>query len=387
MTLLDEEIKCLEDWANGKKAKPSRIQLEPTFKCNLNCVYCGRHLKQFDYSSELSDEKWKEIAKSVVNIGFRSVILSGEGEVFSEPKRTLMLIKYFKEHDIDGSIISNGTLLYENIIKTLVELGWNDLVISVDGSNPKLHDSLSGIKGSFEKVKNNLTLLKKYKKKFKSKLPELCFITVVTSKNYKDFPNIVKFANKVGCWKITFMPLFNSSNIPYHKKLMLTNNDVSKLVEVMQKVKELSKEFNIQTNADHVLERKEEFSNQTHDNLDMKIGKTNKKYENKKVVESKQKPWEPCYQPWLTMTLGADGVCRACCFLHNIVDSVQDKTLDEVWLGPVFNKLREQVYNKGSVPGCEGCAEPVILRNKELEAELKRRKLSPLKFKEYENGS
>ena len=383
MTLLDEEIKCLKNWVEGKKAKPSRIQVEPTFKCNLKCVYCGRHLKKFDYSKELSDKKWMEIAKSIVRIGFKSVILSGEGEIFCEPKRTLMLIKYFKKNNLDGSIISNGTLLDENIIKTLVKTGWNDLVISIDGSNEKIHDSLSGVKGSFEKVKKNLLLLKKYKEMYNSKLPELCFITVVTNRNYKDFSNIVKLAHQVGCWKITFMPLFNSSNISYHKKLRLDKKKVSELTKIMNEVKNLANKFDIQTNANHVLERKEEFTDEIYNTKNEK-GEDEKYVIPKKI--KKQKPWEPCYQPWLTMTLAADGVCRACCFLHDITDSVQDKPLDEVWFGPVFNKLREDIYNKGSVSGCEGCAEPVILRNKELEKELKKRRLFPLIFKEYKDG-
>lgn len=382
MSLLEYEIKCLLDWASGRKAKPSRIQIEPTLKCNLKCVYCGRHLKKFDYSKEIPDKKWDPIAKSVVDIGFKSVILSGEGEVFSEPERTLRLIEYFKKNGVDGSIITNGTLLNKGIIKTLVQLKWDDLVISVDGSNAEIHDKLSGVKGTFKKVLDNLITINEYKRTYESRLPEVCFITVVTNKNYKDFPNIIKLAHKVGCWKITFMPLFNSSNIPSHKDLKINNNQIQELVNIMDEVKELAREYNIQTNADHLLER-------TKEDVKCAAAQKNKKEsackKDEYIQETEKKPWEPCYQPWLTMTLGADGTCRACCFLHNITDSVKDKTLKEVWYGPVFNKLREDIYKKDSVPGCECCAEPVILRNKEIESELKRLKKFPLKIEEHTN--
>jgi len=373
MNLQNYEASCLINWANGKGARPSRIQIEPTFKCNLKCLYCGRNLKKFDYAKELSDRRWKSIAKSVVGIGFKNVILSGEGEVFSEPRRTLMLMKIFKKNKINGSVITNGTLLNRWMIRDIVRMKWDDMVFSVDGSNAEIHDSLSGVKGSFEKLLRNMLLIKKCKDVYKSKYPEICFITVVTNRNYKDFPNIIRLAKRVGCWKITFMPLFNSPNISSHKFLSLDEKQFSELGKIMDEVKKLSVIYNIQTNADHLLERKEE------------IVKMDSKEDNvkKRAKMIKQKPWEPCFQPWLTMTLAADGTCRACCFLHNIVDNVKNKSLEEVWYGPIFNKLRKDVYNNGSVPGCEACAEPVILRNKEIERELKKRKMYPLEFKGY----
>jgi len=385
MNLLDEEIICLKNWADGKKASPSRIQVEPTFKCNLKCIYCGRHSKKFDYKSELPDEKWKSIGKDIADIGFKSVILSGEGEIFCEPKRTLELAALFKKNNLNGSMITNGTLLNEKIIETLVRIKWDDMVISIDGSKAEIHDRLSQIKGSFGRVLKNLYLIKKYKKKYNTVYPELCFITVVTNRNYRDFPNIIKLAKDVNCRKITFMPLFNSENIESHSFLKISDSEYASLVNVMADVKKLAEEYNIETNSDHVLERLKPFYNdkiKTKDNIKtiIKTSKSDlKKIDSKdknKKEGKEQKPWEPCYQPWLTMTLAADGVCRACCFLHDIKDSVQDKSLNEVWFGPIFNKLRERVYNQGSVPGCESCAEPVILRNKQLERELKKRKIS-----------
>ena len=177
------------------------------------------------------------------------------------------------------------------------------------------------------------------------------------------------------------MPLFNSPNIPAHAFLKLNKKEFSELKRIMIEVERLAEKYKIQTNADHVLERGNEFTGADSKKIVPVIRKIR---QTGKEVKAK-KPWEPCYQPWLTMTIAADGTCRACCFLHYAIDDVKNKNLEEVWNGHVFNKLREEVYKKGSVAGCEGCAEPVILRNKEIEAKLKSIKKYPLIFREFEN--
>lgn len=412
------EVKCLLDWAEGKSGKPYRIQLEPTFRCNLKCIYCGRHDKKFDYESELPTEKWLEIVRDAAKIGFKSVILSGEGDVISTPEKTFEIIKEIKKLGLEGSVITNATLFTPNMIESIVKIGWDDLVISVDAPD-ETHDLLSGVPGSFDKLLKNLRLFKYWKDKLGKEKPDICFITVITNKNYKKFDKILDLAHEVGCKKITFMPLFNSLNIPRHKDIVLNEKDFENLKGmILNKLKPVSEKYGITTNLEHILERKEEligelifkkkhehkeiFSEEHTYSTNPKIYYQdtrvdfNRKYKPEKsdvkpseeingyVIHKNQDllPWEPCYQPWLTMTVDTSGLVRPCCFLHHNPDSVRGKrTLREVWYGPIFNDLRDKILRYGSVKGCNGCAEPVILRNKELKKELEALGLYPLKVR------
>lgn len=412
------EIRYLLDWAKGKPGKPYRIQLEPTFKCNLKCVYCGRHDKKFDYESELPTEKWLEIVHDAAKIGFKSVILSGEGDVIATPEKTFEIVKEIKKRGMEGSMITNATLFTPNMIEEIVKIGWDDMVISVDAPD-ETHDLLAGVPGSFEKLLKNLRIFKYWKDKLGKEKPDICFITVITNKNYKKFDKILDLAYEVGCKKVTFMPLFNSLNIPSHKNLVLNEKDFEDLKNILlNKVKPLSEKYEIATNLEHIIERKEEiikefvfkkipehketFAEEYTCSTTPKIYDEdtrvdfNRKYkpERADVKPSEERdnyithknwdllPWEPCYQPWLTMTIDASGLVRPCCFLHHNPDSIRGtRTLKDVWNGPIFNDLRDKIIRYGSVKGCHGCAEPVILRNKELRRELENLKLYPLKFK------
>ncbi|MBU4501120.1 MAG: radical SAM protein, partial [Nanoarchaeota archaeon] len=190
------ETQALIDWTEGKSGKPYRIQLEPTYKCNLKCVYCSRHNQTFDYESELPTEKWIEIVRDAAEIGFKSVILSGEGDVIATPERTFEMIKEIKKQGMEGSMITNATLFNPDMIEDIVRIGWDDMVISVDAPD-KSHDDLAGVKGSFEKVYRNLKLFKYWKDKLGKEKPDICFITVVTNKNYKKFGEIMELAHEV----------------------------------------------------------------------------------------------------------------------------------------------------------------------------------------------
>ena len=53
---------------------------------------------------------------------------------------------------MNGSITTNGTLLDQEHIRELVELGWDLLVFSIDGGDPETNDRLRGMAGAFKKA-------------------------------------------------------------------------------------------------------------------------------------------------------------------------------------------------------------------------------------------
>ena len=97
-------------WFKGKTAPPYMLQIWPTLKCNLNCIYCWRRLRDKIPEEKISPERYVEIIKEAGSIGIKRVEIAGGGEplVF---KKIFELTKLVKSSGMLGTMTSNGTLI------------------------------------------------------------------------------------------------------------------------------------------------------------------------------------------------------------------------------------------------------------------------------------
>lgn len=133
-----------------------RIGIELTGKCNLDCKFCSQDnivyrrcgCKKWDYSRELSDEKWE-------------VIFSG-GELLIRENLLKNLCREFYQNNIKVKMFTNATLINEDIAHFLKENNV-DLAINIISNNESLYDSIARKQGGYRSFKNGLELIKKYK--------------------------------------------------------------------------------------------------------------------------------------------------------------------------------------------------------------------------------
>jgi MoaA/NifB/PqqE/SkfB family radical SAM enzyme len=65
-------------------------------------------------------------------------------------------------------------------------------------------------------------------------------------------------------------------------------------------------------------------------------------------------PW-PCSEPWTTINVNAAGEVRPCCFNDQVLGDLTTQSLDEVWNGQAYRRLRAD-HLAGRVPaGCARC--------------------------------
>ncbi|MBU1863554.1 MAG: radical SAM protein [Candidatus Omnitrophica bacterium] len=134
-----------------RKRRPLLASLYITYRCNLQCPYCG-------YFKANSDElHWREVVSLVdelVRLGNKCIIFSG-GEVLLK-EGIGNIIDHCVNRGVCTIINSNGTLIEEKIddIKAA-----HFIQLSLDG--PKsIHDRIRGRAGVYEKVINAITILK-----------------------------------------------------------------------------------------------------------------------------------------------------------------------------------------------------------------------------------
>lgn len=199
---------------------PVSVVLELTTQCNVNCIHCylPEHKSQglsFDTVIRLVDELY--------DVGVSHILLTG-GEIFMR-EDILEIIKYIRKYHIRVTLLSNGTLLDEKIIHELSSLHITEFSTTLFSLHKNIHDKITQMQGSLERLLINLALLKEYKIRVKIKMPIIqtnkeCLTEV---KNYCDANNFEFYPSTI------IFPQNNGNQKPVH--LRLSDRDLVKVVK------------------------------------------------------------------------------------------------------------------------------------------------------------
>ena len=113
---------------------PEYIQLEPTIRCNYDCVGCTRLTVLKDRKLDISVNNVKKILQLLPTL--KKIKLMGLGEPFLHPEYEKIL-KLFQEKKLRLWSISNGSLLFRERHRNLVHKYYEDITISLDTTDAK----------------------------------------------------------------------------------------------------------------------------------------------------------------------------------------------------------------------------------------------------------
>ena len=151
-----EDFLLRHDQQNPRLAN---LQFELTSRCNERCIHCyipnGKKKSGFD----MSFEKFKFILDQYVAMDGLHVTLSG-GEALMN-KDILRILRYCREKDLQISLLTNLVSLKDEQIPVLQEVNLSLIQVSLYSMDPKIHDSITTVKGSFEKTKTAIEKLHK----------------------------------------------------------------------------------------------------------------------------------------------------------------------------------------------------------------------------------
>ena len=129
------------------KDKKPVVVWNVTRRCNLRCVHCYAQSKDIDYKDELTTEQGKELIDDLAEFGSPVVLFSG-GEPLMR-KDLPELAEYAISKGLRAVISTNGTLIDEEMAKTLKKIGLSYVGISIDGMR-ETNDKFRGMKGAFD---------------------------------------------------------------------------------------------------------------------------------------------------------------------------------------------------------------------------------------------
>ena len=162
--------------------------------CNAHCFMCDFWKND---KSEITQEQFENILNKTENV--EMIRFTG-----GEPLLCEKLPEYISRCHSKGiktSIITNGFILEEKI-EELVKSGLDQIIISIDGSNAKLHNSLRGPKGLFEEIDR---ALKKIIKEYPSLHTRVN--TVVSEKNISNLADLAYWLDKHNVEQWSIIPI------------------------------------------------------------------------------------------------------------------------------------------------------------------------------------
>lgn len=172
--------------------KSLSFNLEPTFRCNLECEMCPRFSSE-DPHLDMSMETYTRILEAMRYA--HTVDFTGWGEPMLH-QRIYEMIRLAKERGCLTTMTSNGTLLTEKNSRSMIAAGLDKLTVSIDGMTEATYDFIrTGAR--FGKVTQNLQNLSELVLETTSPL-ELGIAFTIQQMNASELGMIVPWMQSVG---------------------------------------------------------------------------------------------------------------------------------------------------------------------------------------------
>ena len=316
---------------------PDSIQLEITTKCNLSCSICPRHtFENFNPNGVMPMATYNKILKDAKSY-LKSVYLWGVGEPLMHPD-FFEMVSTAKAMGLKVIFTTNAILLTKEVSEKIVELGVDEVIVSLDGASLETVERIRGC--NLDVIFSNIAELNLTKKSQNKKYPKLSINFIVLKSNVKEAIPVLSVANIMEVDRVKFqnMLTWNEENA---NDALITNarlNQLDKILDASKKVK-------------------------------IKV-----QIPNRELTE-----YPKCLQPWIgAPNVTYDGTVTPCCFVAYPLDTyfirqngkiIREKThfapielgnvyfntIVEIWNNVKYRELRESFLNKSPQHPCDIC--------------------------------
>lgn len=146
-----------EDYFKGEPQLRS-LHIEITGKCNERCVHC--YIPHNKKINDMESEMFYDIIEQAIDLKLLHITISG-GEPMLH-NSFIEFIKKCKELNLSVSVLSNLTLLTDEIIQEIKDYPLLGIQVSLYSMNPDIHDEITQVKGSFKKTFDGILKLIEY---------------------------------------------------------------------------------------------------------------------------------------------------------------------------------------------------------------------------------
>ena len=205
---------------------PLKVLIELTHNCNLKCVHCfadADYCRKSDMGyieGELITEQWYKVIDNILEAGVFEILLSG-GEATMR-KDLLDIAAYIQKKGAGYCLLSNTTLIDDEMARRLKETGCEKVESNLDGYDARTYDRFRGVDGSFEATVTGI------KACLQHDLPVRCNV-METKMNIFDLKKIVDKAYEIGVREVCVVPLESGGRAKVNDHLAFQEEDMQKL--------------------------------------------------------------------------------------------------------------------------------------------------------------
>jgi len=197
-----------QNYPVGRLFKLRNIVLKITLQCNSNCIACQMRREKYkeimqkkERTMQLSD--YEKLFGDAKKIGLKRVVISG-GEPTLSPD-CIEIIGLIKGLNLCCILNTNGFNLGK-IYKEILNMGIDEVVLSLDSLQSKIHNQLRRCEGLWERAVAALNDLNNFKKekRFKSRIT---IRSILTKYFLEDLDQLINFARRYGIdsWKLDYV--------------------------------------------------------------------------------------------------------------------------------------------------------------------------------------
>jgi tungsten cofactor oxidoreducase radical SAM maturase len=193
-----------------------KLYIEVTTACNLSCQTCIRH-SWSDPAAHMSEATFERILADISSFPeLERIVFTSFGEPFYHP-RFLEYVAAIRQRGLAVTIGSNGLLLSNTVWRRLIELGVDQVIVSIDGVNPQTYADIRG--AQLSQVLHNIEQLKTIKKELHAALPNLGIEFVVIRDNLDEVPGLCELASQLNATRTIVSNILPYTLEMYKQKL------------------------------------------------------------------------------------------------------------------------------------------------------------------------
>lgn len=296
-----DEIHIKKVYADHGYMYLARIEL--TTKCNFRCKHCFIE----DYGKNgLKTEEVFALLDNLRKVGVYVVEFTG-GEIFTRPD-IMDIIRYARKLKFSVSILSNLSLITDDIVKELSSLSIDGVSTTLFSMSDQINDKITGSKKSATKIIDNILKIVKAGISVEVK-------TVVMRDNVEEYQAIQEFCSQNGIDYLATEGLFPAmSGDEAPRRLRMTYEQLRDNICALDKIR------------------------------------FEKLY--KKV---KQDDTPICCELFYSMFIGADGECYPCNLWFKKLGNIRDYNYDisSIWNAPFLTEVRKLTWK--DLKKCSQC--------------------------------
>jgi MoaA/NifB/PqqE/SkfB family radical SAM enzyme len=331
------------------ESKPLTLDVAITNDCDIDCIMCfTKYMNHHDMSPEVF-ESVRQIFPYPMEIRWND---AGEILATKNPEYYLDIINEVRP---PKSYVSTNLLTADKYIDKIVAGGLTHISVSMDAATPQTYRSIR-VGSNFERVVNNLKLIKAYKEQKKTEIPYITLVFVAMKKNIQELPLFVELAYEVGAREIHVLRLLTApTGVQLYQTL-----DPAVEKHYYRIAKKKADELGIK--LCHIAWTDEEL---LRDSQNAETEQAPSLLESSRIlypyrtihrpfIESRIREVPFCRSPWQEMLVDVDGNVRPCCFMPNIMGNVKEASPLEIWNNENYQRIRRKLLNH-DLSDCKQC--------------------------------